>query len=150
MMFEARRRLLAAGYVHYEVSSYGLPGHRARHNSGYWSGQSYVGLGPGAHGFDSPRRWVNIRRPSRYIRAALAGDPTEHMESLDEATLSYERVMTGLRDLERGVDLAPEWERYGAAVQHQVSLGRLRLEGKRAWLTDEGMRFMNLVLLDLL
>lgn len=150
MMFEARRRLQDAGYAHYEVSSYALEGHRAHHNSGYWSGRPYIGIGPGAHGFLSPRRWVNVRRPSRYIAAALAGDPTAQEEVLDEATLSYERVMTGLRDLIHGVDFAPDWLRYQEAIDRQVALGRLRLAGTRARLTDEGLRLMNAVLLDLL
>ncbi len=55
---EADRRLVEAGFEHYEVSNYSLPGRRARHNSAYWSGASYLGLGPSAHGFDgSTRRW---------------------------------------------------------------------------------------------
>ena len=49
---EASQRLTAAGFEHYEVSNYGLPGKRARHNSAYWSGARYLGLGPSAHGFD--------------------------------------------------------------------------------------------------
>ncbi|MEM9930699.1 MAG: coproporphyrinogen-III oxidase family protein, partial [Bacteroidota bacterium] len=51
--------LTAAGYQHYEISNFCLPGHPSRHNSGYWSGQPYLGIGPGAHGFDGGyrRRW---------------------------------------------------------------------------------------------
>jgi len=150
MMFAARDRLREAGYVHYEVSSYALPGHRAQHNGGYWCGRPYLGLGPGAHGFLPPRRWVNVRRTSRYIEAALTGDPTAEIEDLDPATLSYERVMTGLRDLEKGFDLAEDLVRFAPAVERQVALGHLRLEGTRIWLTDEGLRMMNAVLLDLL
>jgi oxygen-independent coproporphyrinogen-3 oxidase len=150
MMFAARARLREAGDVHYEVSSYARPGHRARHNSGYWSGRPYLGLGPGAHGFVSPRRWVNVRRTSRYIDAAIGGDPTAQLEELDAATLSYERVMTGLRDLEHGCDLAGDWQRFEAPARRQVALGHLKLEGTRAWLTDDGLRMMNAVLLDLL
>jgi oxygen-independent coproporphyrinogen III oxidase len=55
---EADRRLRAAGFEHYEVSNYGLRGRRAVHNSAYWSGVPYLGLGPSAHGFDGAvRRW---------------------------------------------------------------------------------------------
>ncbi|MEM9527318.1 MAG: radical SAM family heme chaperone HemW, partial [Bacteroidota bacterium] len=51
--------LTAAGYRHYEISNFCLPGHPSRHNSGYWSGEPYLGIGPGAHGFDgkNTRRW---------------------------------------------------------------------------------------------
>lgn len=150
MMFAARDRLRSSGYIHYEVSSYALPGHRARHNSSYWRGVPYLGLGPGAHGFLPPRRWINIRRPSQYIRAAMSGDPTESVEELDEATLSFERIMTGLRDLERGVDFGEDWERFAAAAQRQALKGNLALDGRHARLTDRGLRLMNSVLLDLL
>jgi putative oxygen-independent coproporphyrinogen III oxidase len=150
MMFAARDRLREAGYTHYEVSSYALPGHRARHNSSYWQGAAYLGIGPGAHGFIPPRRWVNVRRPSRYIEAALSGDPTETTEQLDDATLSFERIMTGLRDLEHGVDFGADWERYASAAQRHVEQGHLELHGRRARLTDSGLRLMNRVLLDLL
>ena len=150
MMLSARDRLQNAGYSHYEVSSYATPGHRARHNSAYWTGKPYIGLGPGAHGFLPPIRWKNIRRPSRYISTALDGDPTAEQERLDVATLSYERVMTGLRDLEHGVDFEQDWERYQSAIRRQVDLGHLVLNGTRARLTDSGLRLMNVVLLDLL
>ena len=54
----AHATLTAAGLEHYEVSNYGRPGRRSRHNSAYWSGVPYVGLGPAAHGFDGAvRRW---------------------------------------------------------------------------------------------
>lgn len=150
MMFDARRRLIDAGYTHYEVSSYAKAGHRARHNSAYWRMTPYLGLGPGAHAFTPPRRSVNLSRTSAYINAALRGDPTETIEDLDEATLSFERVMTGLRDLEHGVELGDDWARFEEAIERQESLGSLRREGRRVWLTEEGLRLMNSVLLDLL
>ena len=150
MMFAARDRLRSAGYSHYEVSSYALPGHRARHNSSYWRGVPYLGIGPGAHGFIPPRRWTNVRRPSRYIEAALSGDPTETTEHLDEATLTFERIMTGLRDLEHGVDFGEDWDRFAAATQRHVEQGNIDLDGRRARLTERGLRLMNRVLLDLL
>ena len=54
----ADRALTAAGYTHYEVSNFGRPTRFSRHNRGYWTGASYVGLGPAAHGFDGiTRRW---------------------------------------------------------------------------------------------
>ncbi|MEZ4266411.1 MAG: radical SAM family heme chaperone HemW, partial [Myxococcota bacterium] len=150
MLFAARERLRAAGMVHYEVSSYALPGHRAVHNSSYWEMRPYLGLGPGAHGFIAPERRANVRRPSVYIQRALAGDPTESVEPIDPETLAFERVMTGLRDLERGVDLAPDLERFFPAAQAEARAGRLRLEGSRAWLTEDGLRLMDSVLLRLL
>ena len=135
MMLSARKALRAEGYIHYEVSSYALEGHRAKHNSAYWRGTPYLGLGPGAHAFLPPIRSVNIARTSVYIQAALDGDPTESIEELDTATMSFERIMTGLRDLELGVDVSPDWRRYEDALKRQVALGNLTLSGRRATLT---------------
>lgn len=62
--------LTAAGYRHYEISNFCLPGHPSQHNSGYWSGQPYLGIGPGAHGFDGGlrRRW-NVSNNAAYAKA---------------------------------------------------------------------------------
>ena len=64
--------------------------------------------------------------------------------------MSFERIMTGLRDLELGVDVSPDWRRYEDALKRQVALGNLTLSGRRATLTERGLRLMNSVLLDLL
>src|SRR5262249_33193092 len=73
-------RLVGAGYEHYEVSSYAKPGHRARHNSLYWRGAPYLGLGNGAHSFwtDGSRglRWAAHRSVARY----LAGKPDPELD----------------------------------------------------------------------
>ena len=154
MMFAARSVLRAAGYHHYEVSSYARPGHRSMHNGAYWTMAPYLGLGAGAHGFLPPARWWNLRRPSRYIRAALAGDPTGAAEQLDDGTLAFERLMTGLRDLQHGVALRPEDRpRFGPALEQAVEAGRLRwVDGAppRVVLTDLGLRYMDDLLLWLL
>lgn len=98
---EADRRLRAAGFEHYEVSNYGLPGKRARHNSAYWSGAPYLGLGPSAHGFAaSPiptRRW-NRPAYADWLRAVQAGeDPIAGSEELGPAERAAEEVYLGLR-----------------------------------------------------
>lgn len=150
MLLLARERLRGAGLVHYEVSSYAVAGHRAVHNSSYWELRPYLGLGPGAHGFIAPERRVNVRRPRVYIERATAGDPTESVEVIDPDTLAFERVMTGLRDLERGVDLAPDLGRFLPPALAEAAAGRLRIEGTRAFLTEDGLRLMDSVLLRLL
>jgi oxygen-independent coproporphyrinogen-3 oxidase len=150
LMFAARSLLSEAGYLHYEVSSYAQSGHRAVHNSMYWNMEPYLGIGAGAHGFLAPQRWKNIARPSRYIDAALRGDPTEHEEILDSGTLSYEKVMTGLRDLERGVKLTEELSSYRGAFQQQVEQGYLWAEEDRFKMTEQGLRFMDDLLLALM
>lgn len=80
---EAHDRLGAAGYQHYEVSNYARPGRRARHNSAYWTGVPYLGVGPSAHGFDGRvRRW-NVPAYAAWLREVQAGrDPVVGEEEL--------------------------------------------------------------------
>jgi len=90
--------LTGAGFEHYEVSNYAKPGRRARHNSAYWSGAPYVGVGPAAHGFDGMSRRWNVRHFAAWRDMALSGvDPLEGSELLTEANVAAEEVYLGLR-----------------------------------------------------
>ena len=91
--------LRAAGYEHYEISNFALPGHRARHNSAYWNHSQYLGLGPGAHGFLGGRRFWNNPSLDSYVQAAAAGDfaVVRGFEDLTDEQVVLERVMLGLR-----------------------------------------------------
>lgn len=133
----AHRRLGEAGFQHYEVSNYGRPGHRARHNSAYWSRAPYIGLGPSAHGGWGREREWNIREWSAYRGAVAAGnDPVEGRESLDDSAVALEELYLGLRTLEgvpaRRVDpaTAGAWRREGWA---ELASDRLRLTAE-GWL----------------
>ncbi len=152
LLLEARRLLAARGYVHYEVSSWARPGHRGRHNSAYWHGGHWLGLGAGAHGDLPGERWVNLRRPRRYIEAVEAGDsPVATSEVLAPATRAWERLMTGLRDLERGVDVSdPAMGPYTLRIEREVVRGRLERLGTRIRVTERGLLFLDDVLLDLM
>ena len=95
---EAHDRLRAAGFEHYEVSNYSLPGHRARHNSAYWSGVPYLGLGPSAHGFDgTTRRWNAPAYVDWTNRLQRGEDPREGDELLTLSERESELVYLGLR-----------------------------------------------------
>jgi oxygen-independent coproporphyrinogen III oxidase len=113
----AHELLTGAGLEHYEVSNYGAPGHRSRHNASYWAGVPYVGLGPAAHGFDGEARRWNARAYAAWRDLALGGrDPMEGEEQLTQANRVAESVYLGLRsdvglelrDEER--DLVASWE----------------------------------------
>src|SRR5688500_4066515 len=101
----AHALLTSAGLEHYEVSNYARPGRRSRHNSAYWTGVPYVGLGPASHGFDgSVRRW-NARTYSAWRAFVMAGtDPREGEETLTDANRTAESVYLGLRS-DRGLEL---------------------------------------------
>ena len=99
-------RLSEAGYHHYEVSNFALPGYEAVHNSAYWSGEPYLGLGPGAHSFriDGDRRTRSWNRPSveAYLSAWLScRDDAEtdimETEELTQEQAALERIMLSLR-----------------------------------------------------
>ena len=139
--------LAAAGYVHYEISNFALPGFEARHNSAYWSRAPYVGLGPGAHSFDGS----NIRRWNSEM--ADNGKYSSESEVLTAYDAAVERLMLGLRTAAglpeaelRGIT-APE------GLQEALSSGlieiaagdsfgprRLRIPEKRFFVSDDIIR----------
>ena len=96
------KALRTAGYHHYEISNFALPGYEAVHNSAYWRHVPYVGLGPGAHSFISGgqavRKW-NEPDLSRYSDAMAAKDLSivQGGECLDEEQIAIERIMLALR-----------------------------------------------------
>ncbi len=94
----AHLRLAACGYRFYEVSNAERDGHRSRHNSAYWSGRAYWGLGPAAHSYDGRvRRW-NLAGWEAYRRAVVAGlPPVEAEEVLTEEQRELERLYLALR-----------------------------------------------------
>ncbi len=132
---EANWRLSAAGFLHYEVSNYARPGEHSRHNSAYWSGAHYLGVGPSAHGFDGETRRWNAREYVRWLELVEGGaDPMEGDETLWPAEVAAERVYLGLRTTE-GL-LASEEEFQTAAPW--VEAGWARRERDRLVLTPLG------------
>ncbi|MDB4883839.1 MAG: oxygen-independent coproporphyrinogen oxidase [Gemmatimonadetes bacterium] len=104
----AHELLTNAGLEHYEVSNYALAGRRSRHNSSYWAGVPYVGLGPAAHGFDGQRRRWNLRAYAAWRDAAMSGrDPVEGTEQLTAENRIAESVYLGLRS-DAGLALGPD------------------------------------------
>jgi oxygen-independent coproporphyrinogen-3 oxidase len=132
---EADARLGRAGYEHYEVSNYSLPGRRARHNGAYWRRAPFIGIGPSAHsGWGACRQW-NLREWSAYARAVDAGEsPVAGTERLDEGAVALEELYLGLRTRE-GVSagrLPPD------TAEAWVESGWATVSGGMASLTAEG------------
>lgn len=135
-------RLTAAGYLHYEVSNFALPGRESRHNGAYWRGVPYLGLGNGAHSYVPPRRWWNRRDWSAYRSAVAAGEaPRESAEEVSGEAEALERiwldlrtrsgiVLSGLSEPQRA--LMRTWERHGWAEAAEAA-GTLRLTAE-GWL----------------
>nr|MBS0037174.1 radical SAM family heme chaperone HemW [Saprospiraceae bacterium] len=87
----------SSGYEQYEISNFARPGFRAQHNSSYWNGVPYLGLGPSAHSFDGKNRYWNISNNALYCRELIAGSTSLEMEKLTPLNIFNEYIMTGLR-----------------------------------------------------
>lgn len=106
-----------AGYEHYEISNFCLPGRHSRHNASYWEGVPYLGCGPSAHSYNGRERQWNVASLSRYLEASEAGGRDFECEPLDNDTRYNEYVMTRLRT-RRGASL----------LEVEQLFGRLRKE----------------------
>jgi oxygen-independent coproporphyrinogen-3 oxidase len=108
----AHDELARAGFEHYEVSNFGRPGKHSRHNSAYWTGVAYAGLGPSAHEFAGNRRRWNHHGYVDWVAAVSSGnDPLGGDETLSPESETAERVYLGLRT-RRGLEVAdPEVQR---------------------------------------
>lgn len=101
-----------AGYEHYEISNFALPGNRSRHNSSYWNGDFYLGIGPSAHSyFGTTRRW-NISNNGLYMQSIKNKTIPFEREDLDESKRFNEYIMTALRTSE-GVNIDVIKNRFG-------------------------------------
>ena len=92
------RALEEAGFEHYEISNFAKSGSKAIHNSSYWKGAEYLGLGPSAHSFDgkNSRRW-NVSNNAAYIKSINSAQVYWESESLSDKEKVNEEIMTGLR-----------------------------------------------------
>jgi oxygen-independent coproporphyrinogen-3 oxidase len=121
-----------AGYGHYEISNFCLPGFQSRHNTKYWNGAPYYGFGCSAHSYDGARRrWANQREVAKYVALIETEQSTvvERTDLRDEDARS-ESIFLGLR-LMRGLDLEDYRSRFGADLreQYETELIRLREAG---------------------
>lgn len=132
---EAHRRLTAAGFDHYEVSNFGRPGFHSRHNSSYWTGAAYLGLGPSAHGFDGVERRWNLAAFAAWEAAAGRGDdPMEGRETIGAEERQSEEVYLGLRTT-GGLQIRQNELK---TVTPWIESGWGTLRGDRLTLTPEG------------
>ena len=153
-----REKLLSAGYEHYEISNFALPGYHSRHNSSYWQGIKYIGIGPGAHSYDgSNRRW-NLSSLTDYIATPHEEDVPHEVEHLTTDERYDERIITELRTAQ-GIDLtglkADFGERYHthcmSCAAPYIERGQLiHTEDNHLHLTPESILISDAVMRDLL
>jgi oxygen-independent coproporphyrinogen-3 oxidase len=150
------RATATRGFEHYEVSNYARPGHRARHNVGYWRAAEYLAAGPGACGFIGDVRFGNIKPLTRWRAAIGAGTlPVETAERLTPRQRQAEQLILGLR-MSDGVPAAALAERAVAEptlarrIEEWQRAGHLLVEGGRARLTESGFLLSDALFVDLL
>lgn len=120
-----------AGYEQYEISNFARPGHRAVHNSSYWKGEPYLGIGPSAHSFNADSRQWNVANNHIYISAIESGELNFEKETLSIADRFNETVMTSLRRKE-GIDIHEIDEKFGVEFSEHLmeEAQKLKEEGK--------------------
>jgi oxygen-independent coproporphyrinogen-3 oxidase len=132
------RFLEARDYASYEVSNFSRPGHECRHHQSVWSGEDYLGLGPGAVSTVAGRRWRNLRDTGSYAQSWLlgSGPRRQEEEERDPSQIRTERILLGLRTraglAEQGLPGREEW------LETLVRKGWARREGGRFHLTARG------------
>jgi len=122
------------GFVHYELSNFGKPDYFSKHNTSYWLGKSYLGVGPSAHSFDGIQRSWNVANNTKYISAIQKQILPLERETLSINDRYNEYVMTGLRTI-YGVSLAKVRNDFGprfeahlkTATQKFIDQGLLRI-----------------------
>lgn len=134
--------LREAGYEHYEISNFALPGRRARHNSSYWTGAKYLGLGAGAHSYDGGARIINSPDVAGYISSLRVPCETE---VLSPENFYDEMVMTRLRTCE-GISLGEVERGFGTEARAYLlrMAGQYLASGKLEMVDRAGETFLKL------
>lgn len=156
MVAYLNEQLRSAGYMHYEVSNYCLPGRESQHNSSYWEDIPYIGLGAGAHSYDGRKRWWNVSDIERYIEGTRNQEPgTRNQEpgirteeELTDEDKRIERIMLGLRT-RKGIEKDLLIDKDEILAQY-LKLGYIQLKDQQVIATERGIQLLNRIIEDLI
>ena len=139
-------KMKEAGYRHYEISNFALPGCESRHNSSYWNDTPYIGCGAAAHSYNGTSRQWNIADIQEYIKGMESGEYNFEIEQLTEEERYNDTILTRLRTAD-GLPL--EWmkEKFcdrlnrhmQRAAEKEIALGNLKEENGSLSLTEKGI-----------
>ena len=149
--------LTQAGYQHYEISNFCLPGLHSRHNSSYWTGKKYLGCGPSAHSFNGLSSQWNVASLEAYLNGMSLGKPDYEIEELDLYTRYNDFVITSIRTC-RGMSLSHLHTEYGEELyryclrmaKSYLEQGLLEKKGDNLKLTPKGIFISDGIMSDLL
>lgn len=142
------KNLVANGYDHYEISNFGKPGFHAIHNTNYWKGHHYLGVGPSAHSYNGlSRSWTKANN-IQYIKDVEDSNPILEEEVLSKENKYNEYIMTGLRTM-WGIDMTRIHEEFGEKYLTEFKNGlvaewlrnKIKINGNVITLTNEGKAF---------
>lgn len=145
--------LINNGYEHYEISNFSKPGHHSIHNSNYWNGTKYIGLGASAHSYDGNSRQWNISNIETYISSIDNGCVPMNKELLDDVTRYNDMITTALRTSDGIIlnNLTDNFRNYLISnAQKHISENNLRIDGDRLHLTRKGLYICDSVMTDLI
>lgn len=150
------KMLREAGYEHYEISNFAKPGFRSRHNSSYWQGKKYIGIGPSAHSYNGKERMWNIANNIFYFRSLQQNIIPFEKEILTNKEKIDEYIMTSLRTME-GMDLGfiennfsnLERIRIENILQNKVEKENFSQQSEKIILTDKGKLFADAIAVEL-
>ena len=147
-------RLEAAGYEHYEISNFARKGYRSRHNSSYWDGTPYIGIGAAAHSYDGNTRSWNVSDIRKYIDAMTEGKRLFESETIDDDTRYNDLVTVALRTRE-GLylrALQPKYRDYAIKnARRFISDGLLQLSASdHLALTRKGLFVSDMIMSELI
>lgn len=153
MYYTLINRLESAGYEHYELSNFARKGYRSRHNSSYWRGIPYIGIGAAAHSYDIKTRSWNVADINKYITAMEQGQRLYEEEMIDADTRYNDAITVELRTKE-GLDLttlSQDQRQYCIAnAQRHLDAHLLKLQDNHLALTKEGLFVSDMVMSDLM
>lgn len=152
----AHSALTDAGYQHYEVSNFALPGFRSQHNSSYWRQVPYLGFGPGAHSFDGASRSFNIRNNALYLKSLVWDQIPEEMELLSRTQRLNEYLLTRSRtdygihvsEVKKDFDIDLREEKNAELVE-MIDLGLMYEKDQVFYTTCEGFKVADEIALKL-
>lgn len=147
----------AAGYRHYEISNFALPGRESRHNSSYWNDTPYIGCGAAAHSYGGTSREWNIADIKEYIKGINSGKRNFEIEHLNEEERYNDTILTRLRTAD-GIPLAWMEKKFSnklntymlRAAEKEVALGNLKEENGHLSLTEKGIFISDAVIRELI
>lgn len=147
----------AAGYRHYEISNFALPGKESRHNSSYWNDTPYIGCGAAAHSYNGTSREWNIADIKAYIEGMESGKRVFEVEHLTEEERYNDTILTRLRTAD-GIPLTWIKERFNErlnayllrAAEKEIALGNLKEENGHLSLTEKGVFISDAVIRELI